>query len=133
MKALTILQPFAELIFIGEKLVENRTWSTSYRGELAIHAGQSRRLVTQEDRFRFPDMPYGEIVATAMLIACITFDAIVAGNIPPNLQWVRYHTYTEGPICWILDAVRPLNPPVPYKGARGLFTVDSSLLRITDY
>lgn len=35
MKALTIHQPYAELIRRGEKVIENRTWPTSYRGPLA--------------------------------------------------------------------------------------------------
>jgi hypothetical protein len=40
--ALSIMQPWAYLILTGGKDVENRTWTTSYRGLLAIHAG--RRL-----------------------------------------------------------------------------------------
>ena len=39
MRKLTIRQPWASLIICGEKDVENRTWTTRYRGELAIHAG----------------------------------------------------------------------------------------------
>jgi hypothetical protein len=41
LKALTIRQPWASLIIAGIKDVENRTWSTGYRGELVIHAGRS--------------------------------------------------------------------------------------------
>ena len=39
--ALSIRQPWAWLIVNGHKPVENRTWSTSYRGELLIHAGKA--------------------------------------------------------------------------------------------
>jgi hypothetical protein len=39
MKAISIQQPWAWAIFNG-KPVENRTWSTSYRGPLLIHAGK---------------------------------------------------------------------------------------------
>lgn len=39
MKALSIQQPWAWAIFNG-KPVENRDWSTSYRGPLLIHAGK---------------------------------------------------------------------------------------------
>jgi len=41
MRALSIRQPWAWLIAAGVKTVENRTWATSYRGPLLIHAGQS--------------------------------------------------------------------------------------------
>lgn len=37
MKVLTIKQPWAELIVHGVKDVENRTWSTNYRGRILIH------------------------------------------------------------------------------------------------
>lgn len=39
MKALTVRQPYASLIALGHKLVENRSWSTLHRGPLAVHAG----------------------------------------------------------------------------------------------
>ena len=38
MKALTLTQPFATLVAIGAKKIETRSWATSYRGPLAIHA-----------------------------------------------------------------------------------------------
>jgi len=40
MKALTIRQPWANLIATGQKRIELRTWSTDYRGELLIIAGK---------------------------------------------------------------------------------------------
>lgn len=39
MKAITIIQPYATLIAVGEKGLETRGWPTKHRGELAIHAG----------------------------------------------------------------------------------------------
>jgi hypothetical protein len=38
MKAITLTQPWATLVAIGEKQIETRSWSTLYRGPLAIHA-----------------------------------------------------------------------------------------------
>jgi hypothetical protein len=55
-KALTLWQPWASLIALERKLVETRSWSTSYRGPLAIHAAKRRPDVeTMEDG------PAGEI------------------------------------------------------------------------
>lgn len=42
MNALTIRQPWASLIAAGVKTIETRSWSTKYRGPLAIHAGTSK-------------------------------------------------------------------------------------------
>lgn len=39
MKILTIKQPWALCIMAGIKPVENRSWTTDYRGDVAIHAG----------------------------------------------------------------------------------------------
>lgn len=41
MKTLTIRQPWASLIAAGVKTIETRSWSTRYRGPLAIHAGRA--------------------------------------------------------------------------------------------
>ena len=41
MKIISVRQPWAYLIVAGYKPVENRTWNTSYRGPLLIHASQA--------------------------------------------------------------------------------------------
>lgn len=38
MKAITIKQPWASLIALGIKDIENRTWKTNYRGRVLIHS-----------------------------------------------------------------------------------------------
>ena len=40
MKALSIRQPWAWLIVNGYKDIENRTWSTDFRGRVYVHAGR---------------------------------------------------------------------------------------------
>lgn len=42
MKALSLHQPWASLIAMGVKTIETRSWSTSHRGLLAIHAAKKR-------------------------------------------------------------------------------------------
>lgn len=49
MKALTVRQPWASLIAAGVKTIETRSWSTKYRGPLAIHAGAWRPWKTSAD------------------------------------------------------------------------------------
>lgn len=44
MKAITIKQPYAQLICEGVKDIENRTWKTNYRGRVLIHAGADKKL-----------------------------------------------------------------------------------------
>ena len=40
MKALSLKQPFAELILQGKKKIELRKWNTGFRGEFLIHASK---------------------------------------------------------------------------------------------
>lgn len=42
MKVLSIRQPWASLIIKGFKDVENRSWKTSIRGKIAIHASSTK-------------------------------------------------------------------------------------------
>lgn len=46
MKALTVRQPWAFWIAVGQKDIENRSWSTNFRGPLAIHAAKG---VTEDE------------------------------------------------------------------------------------
>ena len=67
MKALSIKQPFAELILMDKKKIELRNWNTGFRGEFLIHASK----VPDENamkRFGFDDLPCGCIVGKAELI-----------------------------------------------------------------
>ncbi len=41
LKALSVKQPWAFLLALGIKDVENRVWPTAFRGELLIHASKS--------------------------------------------------------------------------------------------
>lgn len=140
MKALTVQQPWAWAILHGGKLVENRTWATKHRGELAVHAGArlSERgcqlLPDYLDRAN-PDalaaytdpsleLAYGAVLGTVDLIGCH-----VAGEGCCDSLWGE-HAYDEHRgrtrrdlFHWELDNVRPLAEPVPCRGALQLWTV----------
>jgi len=124
MKALTVSQPFASLIASGEKWVENRCWGTQYRGPLAIHAGKGQYL----ERDELELYPTGSIMATCELVACIPLRSLKSLRPTCPIQRGRFtagqvlnHPHTEGPWCWILANVHVLDPPIPHRGAPGLW------------
>ncbi len=136
MRALTILQPYAELIARGAKWIENRTWASHYRGPLAIHAGQSPRLLRVEngrDEYGLDpqQLAFGAIVAVAELLACLSLAELQRqARAEPLLPGRRRtigdtlkHLHCEGPVLWILADVQRLATPVPCRGAQGLFTL----------
>ncbi|MDT0635063.1 ASCH domain-containing protein [Spectribacter hydrogenoxidans] len=122
MKALTICQPYAHLIAIDEKRVENRSWPTRYRGPLAIHAGKSRKMLAPDIHARYPDMVFGAVVAIAELIDCLPADEIedrLHDQRYPFLKWQAQHI--GGPWCWVLSDTQPLAEPDPCGGSLGLW------------
>jgi len=126
MKALTICQPFAEMIARGDKLVENREWFTNYRGPLMIHAGKSRSwLDTMTDDDLADEfgrrIEFGAIVARAQLVACLHIERIEAGQYDKDFPWLKMHHHTNGTWCWVLAEVERLPEAIPWKGAQGLW------------
>ncbi len=67
MKALSLKQPFAELIIQGRKKIELRKWNTKFRGEFLIHASKK----PDEDamkKFGFENLSCGVIIGKVNLI-----------------------------------------------------------------
>jgi activating signal cointegrator 1 len=52
-KAISLWQPWATLIALGEKKFETRSWLTNYRGQIAIHA--AKRM--EPDQLEFCERP----------------------------------------------------------------------------
>lgn len=127
MKAITICQPYAWLITLPEtdprhKRIENRTWPTSYRGPILIHAGKSRAWLDSWHDITPAEsaaLIFGALVAVADLVACLDLPHV---NYPAQARfnWIRHHRHAEGPWFWVLENIRPVLP-VPCAGAQGLW------------
>ncbi|HTG26068.1 MAG TPA: ASCH domain-containing protein [Reyranella sp.] len=117
MKALSIQQPWAWLIAEGLKDIENRNWSTTYRGPIAIHAGKKLDVLADmylRDRGwgeRLPPaelLPKGGVVGFAEIIGCVRFS---------KSRWF------QGPYGFEL-ALQSRCDLIPCRGQLGLFEVD---------
>lgn len=112
MKALSIRQPWASLVALGEKTVEWRTWRTSYRGDLVICSAKSPHPPVDGVK-----LPCGFALAVARLADC---RPLATGDLPaaklsglPNPRgW-----------AWEIEDVRQLQPQ-PISGRQGLFDLD---------
>lgn len=125
MRAITICQAYPELILAGEKPIENRTWYTSYRGELLIHAGKSKDWLTSEDIARFPLMKFGYALGIATLVDCVH---IKTRRWAEQYPYLHRNEHAIGPYCWVLANVRRLGEPLQINGAQGLWTPPSWLV-----
>lgn len=129
MKAITLTQPWATLVALGHKSVETRSWSTRYRGRLAIHAAkgfppEARRFAEEERALgRLPArIPSGAIIAIAWLS-----DVRPAEEVALEVSGLerRLGDYTPGRFAWVLDRSRlyVLDEPLGCRGALGLWEV----------
>lgn len=78
---ISVRQPFAEAIVRGLKDIENRSWSTNFRGKLYIHASRSRAMF--RDNLEYVEdvsgvaldedaLVYGAIIGSVHLVDCVT-------------------------------------------------------------
>ena len=131
MKAITLTQPWATLAAIGAKQTETRSWSTHYRGPLAIHAASSfkhgtgrltmsepyRQVLADAGYPRFNLLPWGAIVATCTLTDCIPTSEFQGVDV---LDFA-FGDFTYGRWAWILKDVKRLEKPIPARGALSLW------------
>lgn len=157
MKVLTLTQPWATLVTIGAKRIETRSWRTSYRGPLAIHAAQGFAGLTgpagflgrcSSEPFRSAlagagithgnQLPRGAIVAVCRLVDCVSTDSVVkqAGAWhrqrntfwPLTVQERAFGDYSAGRYAWLLADIQALPEPILAKGALGLWEPDAATL-----
>jgi len=125
MKALSIRQPWAWLIVNGSKTVENRSWSTNYRGPLLIHAGKTidrealKWLIDNVEEPLTPD-ELREIETVGAVIGQV--DLVDCTQCPCDETDREWHN--PGWWAWVLRNPLVLLEPIPAKGRLGLFDMD---------
>ena len=146
-KTISLWQPHASLIALGEKPFETRSWATNHRGLLAIHASKRPPKVGDLDH-RFEDAlrdvmcrhgirPQTEWPMGAILCVCNlghvgrTSTEHFSLEDPP--AWMNKRTkyahlfgdFSDGRFMWGLEGVRRFREPIPAKGMQGLWTWDA--------
>lgn len=150
-KCLTLTQPYATLIALEEKHIETRSWHTTFRGPLAIHAGKGLAPVggvpglidlcsTEpflsvlksagiiDGGIRKDRLPLGAIIATCELVDIVSTNQLPVGWRRGSHAWWfteqerAFGDYSPNRYAWLLGNVQPLKTPIPAKGAQGLWT-----------
>ena len=116
---MTIKQPWAWLIAQGIKDIENRSWMTNYRGQIAIHVGKSNDVLNDTEimgwiKAQGVSLPLqkemrsqqGNIIALVELVDIITDSSSV---------WA-----IDGQMHWQLENARQIDP-IFVKGKLGLW------------
>jgi hypothetical protein len=119
MKALTIKQPWAWAILFAGKDVENRSWSTSYRGPVVIHAGVSLHDGSLPKRLPTPTPTQFDVSA---LLGIVDLVDVVEHS---RSRWF------EGDFGWVLKNPRPFEP-IPCKGMLRLWSLSPSQVKAVE-
>jgi hypothetical protein len=129
MKALSLKQPFAWLIANGYLLVDDRSWGTSYRGAILIHASKGlyeeyyQYIKTHTD-IPIPDkhqLEYGGVVGMAKLVFCGKPNELPAAM--NRAYRAHFSNVTAGYYGFLFADATPL-PRMPCAGKLGIFEID---------
>lgn len=115
MKALSLWQPWASLIYDERKSVETRSWEMLHRGPLAIHAAMKVDKEACEDFGYGPDaIPRGAVLCVVNVLNCVRFPHDLA---PPD----EYGDFEPGRFGFLLKVLQKFDPPILAKGHQGIW------------
>lgn len=118
MKALSLKQPYAELVVSGKKTIELRKWNTKFRGKFYVHASKNSDKEAMKE-FNFTNLPLGCIIGTAELIDVKEYknDEEVDKDKNKHLASAKWGKYG-----FVLKNIKRLQPK-PYSGHLGFWDV----------
>ncbi len=105
MKAISLKQPFANLIASGKKTIETRKWTTRYRGDLLICSSQKPNI------------------SPAGFALCVVELYDIRPMVEGDHEAACCPLY-PGAYSWLIRNLRPLKKIFPVKGQLGIFEVN---------
>lgn len=113
-RCLSIDQPYAYLIAMGDKTIEVRSWRTHHRGPLVIAATARKWSADLEDGSR--------ITLLGGLALCLVDLTDVRPFTREDIEAAYMHEddFEEGYYAWIFENARPIKP-FPIRGQQGLY------------
>lgn len=124
-KGITLWQPWASFMAIGLKKNETRSWGTSYRGPLAIHAAANEPkdqipwdvyALALDHIGSWRSWPRGKILCISELLDCIHDPPIPKDPIEATLGF-----YGRGRAAWKTKMLQVFEEPIPVKGKQSLW------------
>jgi hypothetical protein len=121
-KALSLKQPWAELILLGKKTIETRTWNTSHRGRFLIHAAAHPDLKKMQE-CGFAELPVGCIVGEAEIAGVKEYADLASWNADAEKHRAPLTEWTKKRYGYVLENVKRL-PLKRCKGKLNFFEVE---------
>ena len=137
MKAISLYQPYASAMALEWKKIETRSWGTSYRGPLLIHAAKKIigwPSIEVEAKFWeheiFDDIAFDPSALPRDVLLCrvdlIDCKKISIHNRPGGLEGALGN-YTPGWFMWVTEGLKTFDP-IPFRGMQRIFEVPDEIL-----
>ena len=146
MKVLSLIQPWASLIYFNEKRIETRSWKTNYRGELYIHASKNtpafakrifhtswfRKVLMSHGVEYIEQLPLGQIIAKCNLVDCkqivlespMLRTAKLQDQVTISGNEYLFGDYTPCRYAWILEDIQPLDKFISASGKLNIWNFE---------
>lgn len=126
LRVLTVRQPWAWALIEGLKDIENRSWQTSRRGSILLHAGAAKpsavdmaKASARAGRVMPVDEPRGAIIGAIKIAGIHSYDQC-QGQCSPWAEREDWH--------WEITEPMRLPTPVPATGALNLWRLHGDAL-----
>lgn len=116
---------------MGAKKIETRSWATTHRGPLLIHASKGRKgsIFSGREPFShyikdFTKLPFGFIIGEVQLVDVVPVNELRLSDNKLDalsLEEKAFGDYTEGRWAWILHYPIEYENPIPAAGMLGLW------------
>ncbi|XP_024524663.1 activating signal cointegrator 1 isoform X1 [Selaginella moellendorffii] len=137
---LTMHQPWASLLVHGIKRIEGRSWSSSVRGRLWIHAAAKvpePETIRELERFytevyaaqgikdiKFPEFyPTSVLLGCVNVVDCVKLEELVSREELP--QSIRMEALSE--CCWLCEEPQKLVIPFQMRGWQGVYNLEKKI------
>jgi activating signal cointegrator 1 len=115
MKALSLWQPWASLIYDGRKTIETRHWEMTHRGPLGIHAAKTiDKNYAEVFGYDWRSLPLGAMLCIVNVTDCVRFPLPLA---PPD----EYGDFEEGRFGILFTMQKKFATPLVVKGHQGIW------------
>ena len=131
MKVLSLTEPYATLIKNGIKTIETRSWKTTYRGRLYIHASSTKIPKAYRENqalmslVNTNELNYGNIICSCDLVDCVEMTDEFIDDIRKNNNEYVTGIYAKGRYAWILKNIEILDNPIKAKGHLGIWNYEN--------
>jgi hypothetical protein len=125
MKVLSLIQPWATLIVLGEKKIETRSWRPkNFSGELFIHASKKIdkkacesepfKSVLAKHGYTVDNLPLGAIIGKCDVLYYSSTEEL---RVRISEQEEAFGDYSDNRYGWTVDNPMVLVSPIPARGS----------------